>query len=54
MNETWENDKKTLILGFILVRFSPNLVSKIFFVGFISSRYYTLLQAIIICNFKEN
>ena len=27
---------------------------KFFFVGFASTRYYTLLQAILVCNFKEN
>ena len=30
------------------------LAQKIFFVGFTSSRYYTLLQAITVYYFKEN
>ena len=42
MNQTWENGKK-----------NPNFGPKIFFMGFTSIRCYTLLQAIIICNFKE-
>ena len=51
MKKTWENGKKT-ILGLILVQiWSP----KFFLVGFItSSRWYTLFQAIIVSNFKEN
>ena len=57
----WENGKN-LDFGpnlesqklMILTRFAPNLVPKIFFVGFTSTRSYTLLQAIIVCNFKEN
>ena len=50
MNRTWENCKK-LSFG---PNFGPNLVPKIFFVGFTSTTYYTLLQAIIPCNSKEN
>ena len=34
--------------------FDPNLVPKIFFMAFTSTRYYTLLQAIIVFNFKKN
>ena len=34
--------------------FDPNLGTKNFFVDSISARCYTLLQAIIVCNFKEN
>ena len=34
--------------------FSPNMGPKKFFVGFISTTYHTLLQAIIVCYFKEN
>ena len=45
---------KNLVLGPILARFAPNLVPEIFFEGFTSARCYTLLQAIIISNFKEN
>ena len=54
MNQTWENGKKNLILGLILACFSPNLDRQIFFVGVTSARCYTLLQAIIVFNFKEN
>ena len=50
----WENGKKKLILGLILTRFGPNVVPKNLFVGFTSTRCYALLQAIIVCNFKEN
>ena len=32
---------------------NPNFGPKTFFMGFTSIRCYTLLQAIIICNFKE-
>ena len=50
MKKTWENGKKT-ILDLILVQiWSP----KFFLVGFTSSRCYTLFQAIIVSNFKEN
>ena len=46
---------KNLVLGPILACFAPNLVPEIFFLeGFTSARCYTLLQAIIISNFKEN
>ena len=36
---------KNLILGVILVRFGP---------FFISTECHTLLQAIVLCNFKQN
>ena len=49
-NQTWKDDKKPN-LG---PDFGPNLVPQIFFVGFFSTRYYILLQAIIVCNFKKN
>ena len=39
MNQTWENGKKKLILGLILARVGPNLVSKNFF-----SRFYFYLM----------
>ena len=42
MNQTWKNDEK------------PNFVLKIFFVGFTSTSNYTLFQAIIQYNLKEN
>ena len=45
---------KNLILGLMLTHLGPNLVPKYFFVGFNSARCYTLLQAITVCNFKEN
>ena len=54
MNQTWENDEKKRVLGPILACFGPNLVPKIFFVGLTSTRFYTLLQTTIACNFKEN
>ena len=50
MNQTWENGKKKLILGLILTHFDP----KSFFEDFTFPRYYTLLQAIIVCYLKEN
>ena len=53
MNQTWKNGKK-LILGLILACSCPNLVTKNIFEGFTSTRCYALLQAIIVCNFKEN
>ena len=46
MNLNWENGEN-LVSGLILAQ-------KIFFVGFTSSRYYTLLQAITVYYFKEN
>ena len=46
MNQNWENGEN-LVSDLILAQ-------KIFFLGFTSTRYYTLLQAIIICYFKEN
>ena len=54
MNQTWEIEKKLNFGGLILTHFGPDLVLKSFFVGFISSICYTLLQAITVCNFKEN
>ena len=32
----------------------PILAPNFFFMGFTSTKYYTLLQAIIVCYFKEN
>ena len=46
--------KKKTLLELILVQFGQNLVPKKFFVGFTTTRCYKLLQAIIVCNFKEN
>ena len=45
---------KKLILGLVLACFDPKFVPQNFFVGFTSTRCYTLLQAITLCNFKEN
>ena len=45
---------KKLIWGSILARLAKIWVSKIFFVGFIYTKCYTLSQAIIACNFKAN
>ena len=50
MNQTWENGKN-LILGLILAYLAP---PKILLLGFISTRCSISLQAIIVCNFKEN
>ena len=54
MKQTWENNKKTNFGAdfgpFLAEIWSP----KFFFVGFISTWCYTLLQAIIVCNLKEN
>ena len=56
INQTWKNDQKKLILEPILDHLAQICPppQKIFFEGFTFSRYYTLLQAIIVCNFKEN
>ena len=43
---------KKLVLGLILACFGPSLVPKKFFVGFTSTRCYTLLYAIIQCEGK--
>ena len=53
MNQTSENGKKTNF-GPNIGLFGPNLVINFFFVGFTSIRCYTLLQVIIVYNFKEN
>ena len=55
MNQTWEKgEKKQLVFGLILACFGPNLVIKKIFVRFTSTWCYALLQAINVCNFKEN
>ena len=54
MKPTLENGKKPLSLGLILASFVPNLVHNNVFHGSTSTRCYTLLQAINICNLKEN
>ena len=45
---------KTLVLGLILTPLAQIWAQKSFLVDFTSARCYTLLQAIIVCNFKEN
>ena len=45
---------ENLVWDLILNRFGPNLVPKIFFVDFTSTRCYTLSKAIIVCNSNEN
>ena len=45
---------ENLDLGPILARFGQNLVPKILCVAFIFTRCYILLQAIIVCDFKQN
>ena len=50
VNQNWEM-AKNLILGLILACFRQDLILNIF-VNF--TRCYNLLQAIIVCNFKEN
>ena len=45
---------KHLISGLILAPLAQIWVPKAFFVGFTSTRCQTLLQAIIVYNFKEN
>ena len=53
MNETSENGKKKLILGPILAHLAQIWAPQNFFVGFIYTRCYTLLQAIIVGNFMR-
>ena len=45
---------ENLVWDLILTHFGPNLVPKIFFVDFTSTRCYTLSKAIIVCNSNEN
>ena len=45
---------KKLVSGPILTPLAKIWARKNFFVDFISTRCYTLLQAIIVCNIKEN
>ena len=45
---------ENLVLDPTLARFGPNLILKIRFVRFTSTRCYKLLQAIVVRNFKEN
>ena len=54
MNQIWENSKKYNFgpdFGQFYPKFGPQ---NFFFVGFTSTKYYTLLQATIVCNVKEN
>ena len=51
MNKTWENGKKPKFES----NFGPNLGPQIFFVSFTTIwHFYTLLQANIVYNVKEN
>ena len=55
MNQTWENGKKPNFgadFGSFWPKFGPPPPQ--IFMSFISTRCYTLLQAIIVSNFKEN
>ena len=54
LNQTWENEKNKLILGPILDRLVQIWAPKNFSVSFTSTICYILLQAIIVCSFKEN
>ena len=57
MCQTWENGKKPSsrsILAPLAQIWTPKNFIWIFLVGFTSTRCYTLLQAIIVCNFKNN
>ena len=56
MNKTWENSQKPSFgpnFGPLWHKFPPPPEKK-FFVGFTSTKCYALLQAIVVCNFKEN
>ena len=55
INQTWENGKKPNF-GPDFCPFWPKFGPQffLFFVGATSIRCYTLLQTIIVCNFKEN
>ena len=54
MNLFLENGKKPSFSPDFGLFFAQIWSPKILFVGFTSSRCYTLLQAIIVCNFKDN
>ena len=52
-NQTWENGKKpSFVTDFDTC--GPNLGPKYFFIDSTSTSHSTLLQAITVCNFKEN
>ena len=53
MNQTRENRKKTNF-GSDFGLFWPKFGPKLFFEGLASTRCYTFLEAIIVCNFKES
>ena len=53
MNQTWKKDKKPNF-GPDFGLFDPNLGPQTFFAGFTSTSSWTLFQAIILCNLKEN
>ena len=52
IKQTWKNDRKPSF-RINLAQIFPALPKK-FFWSFASAKYYALLQAIIVCNFKEN
>ena len=53
MNQTWKKDKKPNF-GPDFGLFDLNLGPQTFFAGFTSTSSWTLFQAIILCNLKEN
>ena len=52
-NESIEKRAENLVLSLISAHLTQTWSPEIFFVGFTSTRCYALLQAIIVCNFKE-
>ena len=46
--------EKNLVSGPILVPLAQIWSQKTFFIDFVSTKCHALLQAIILCNFKEN
>ena len=54
MKEASENGKKNLVLDTILAPLAQIQFPKFFFVDFTCTRCQALLQATIVCNFKEN
>ena len=53
MNQTWEIGQKPSF-GPNFGPFCPKFGPQIFFMSFTSTRCCALVQAIIVCNFKEN
>ena len=54
INLTWENGKKPSLRPYFGLFWPIFGTQRVFFVGFTSSKCYTLLEAIIVCNFEEN